>query len=292
MAIFQSVVGDDTIYPDGIITKEAVKQLGELAENKDKPFFLAFGIIKPHLPFGAPKRYYDSYENVKLPETAHPEKPEGRTTWHKSGEFMNYNRWGKDPNEDIDFADDVRRHYAACVSYADAQVGKIMGELKRTGADKNTIVILWGDHGYHLGEHAIWGKHSLFEESLHSPLIIYNPTAKNRESFKSNAIVETVDLFPTLCELAGVQKPTFSDGISLSSNLNRSNIEDHSAIAYTNKATTIRTSAYRMILHTDGFVELYNHNSNAGETKNIAEEQPETVAKLKAILTSKLDSNY
>ena len=290
MAIFQSAEGDDAIYPDGAIAKEAVKQLGELAKNDDKPFFLAFGIIKPHLPFGAPKRYYDMYENVKLPEIAHPEQPEGRTTWHKSGEFMNYNRWGKNPNEDKDFALAVRRHYAACVSYADAQVGKIMAELKRTGADKNTIVILWGDHGWHLGEHAIWGKHSLFEESLNSPLIIYNPTVDNGESFKTNAVVETVDLFPTLCELTGVKMPDFINGLSLTSNLTNPNTEGHAAVAYTSKASTIRTADYRMTLHKDGFVELYNHNTKEdGETKNIAKEQPEMVAKLKAMLKSKMN---
>ena len=209
MDIFQAMDGDDIIYPDGLITNEALKQLNELTTDNDQPFFLAVGIIKPHLPFGAPKSYYDNYAGVKLPAIKHPQKPKGRTTWHGSGEFKQYNRWGKDANADTVFADEVRRHYAACVSYADAQVGKILAELKRTGADKNTIVVLWGDHGWHLGEHAIWGKHSLFEESLRSPLIIHYPEMKHKDS-KTDAIVETLDIFPTLCDLTGVEIPKFA----------------------------------------------------------------------------------
>ena len=93
----------------------------------------------------------------------------------RSGEFMKYNRWNRNPNEDAEFALEVRKHYAACVSFADAQVGRVMEKLKDTGSAKNTIVILWGDHGWHLGEHAVWGKHTLFEESLRSPLIVSYP---------------------------------------------------------------------------------------------------------------------
>lgn len=287
MAVFQTVEGNDNIYPDGAITNEALKQLRTLSANKNAPFFLAVGIIKPHLPFGAPKFYFDKYADVELPEIAHPQKPEGKTTWHGSGEFMKYNRWGKNPNNDVAFADEVRRHYAACVSYADAQVGKVLAELKRTGADKNTIVVLWGDHGWHLGEHAIWGKHSLFEESLQSPMIIHYPEM-NREGYKTNAIVETLDIFPTLCDLTGIETPEFAQGISLKAILENPDTEGHLAIAYTNNASTIRTATHRMTLHNDGFVELYNHTSAEKETKNIAGKYPELVAELKNALKAKL----
>jgi iduronate 2-sulfatase len=287
MDVFQAVEGDDNIYPDGAITDEAVKQLGALARNKEKPFFLAVGIIKPHLPFGAPKTYYDRYDGVDLPEIKHSQKPKGRTTWHGSGEFMKYNRWGKNPNKDVDFANDVRRHYAACVSYADAQVGKILAALKKTGADKNTIVVLWGDHGWHLGEHAIWGKHSLFEESLHAPLIIHYPGMKN-EGANTDAIVETVDIFPTLCDLAEIESPEYADGTSLKEILVDPNATGHYAISYKNIASTIRTSTHRMTLHQDGFVELYNHTTKEKETKNIAEDYPELVKVLKVKLSTRL----
>jgi iduronate 2-sulfatase len=287
MDIFQTVEGDDNIYPDGAIADEALKQLRELTSNNEKPFFLAVGIIKPHLPFGAPKSYFDKYEGIELPATQHPEKPKGKTTWHASGEFMGYNRWGKNPNKDAAFADDVRRHYAACVSYADAQVGKVLAELKRTGADKNTIVVLWGDHGWHLGEHAIWGKHSLFEESLHSPLIIHYPGMKH-EGANADAIVETVDIFPTLCDLTGIDIPKYAQGASVKDILIDPNTDGHTAIAYTSKAATIRTATHRMTLHKDGFVELYDHTTVDKETKNIAEEYPELVEELKHALNIRL----
>lgn len=287
MDVFQSVEGSDHSYPDGAIADTAVEQLRELTTNNKNPFFLAVGIIKPHLPFGAPKKYYDKYQGVELPEIKHPKKPERRTTWHGSGEFKKYNSWGKNPNKDLVFADKVRRHYAACVSYADAQVGKVLAELKRTGADKNTIVVLWGDHGWHLGEHAIWGKHSLFEESLHAPLIIHYPGMKH-EGHKTDAIVETLDIFPTLCDLSGIKIPEYSQGKSLKGILNNLNISGHSAVAYKSNASTIRTRTHRMILHKDGFVELYNHTTKEKETKNIAKEFPEIVEKLKNSMAIKL----
>lgn len=288
MDVFQTVEGDDNIYPDGAITNEAVKQLIELSTNNEKPFFLAVGIIKPHLPFGAPKSYFDKYEGVELPKIEHPQKPEGKTTWHNSEEFMKYNRWGKNPNSDTAFADEVRRHYAACVSYADAQVGKVLAELKRTGADKNTIVVLWGDHGWHLGDHGIWGKHSLFEESLRSPLIIYYPGMKHKGA-NTDAIVETLDIFPTLCDLTGVEIPKYTQGVSLKKILVDPNIPGHTALAYKNNASTIRTARHRMILHKDGFIELYDHTTEEKETKNVADRYPELVEELKNALKARLE---
>jgi iduronate 2-sulfatase len=288
MDVFQSMEGDDSIYPDGLITNEAVKQLSLLSSDNEKPFFLAVGIIKPHLPFGAPKSYYDAYNEVELPPIKYPQKPKGKTTWHKSGEFMTYNLWGKNPNEDAEFADEVRRYYAACVSYADAQVGKVLAELKLTGADKNTIVVLWGDHGWHLGEHAIWGKHSLFEESLHSPMIIHYPGMPSKGS-KTDAMVETLDIFPTLCELTGVETPKFAQGVSLTGILEEPKSTGHTAIAYFKDTSTIRTETHRMILHKDDFVELYDHRTVEKETKNIADQHPELVKELTASLKSKLN---
>ncbi|MEX0316125.1 MAG: sulfatase [Allomuricauda sp.] len=287
MDVFQSIEGKDHIYPDGLITNEALKQLDELTQDEEKPFFLAVGLIKPHLPFGAPKSYMEHYKDVKLPPIKYPQKPEGKTTWHQSGEFMKYNRWGKDPNQNEEFAADVRRHYASCVSYADAQIGKIFNELKRIGADKNTIVVIWGDHGWHLGEHAIWGKHSLFEESLHSPLVISYPKMKQK-GYKTDAVVETLDIFPTLCGLSGIQTPNFVQGKSLEGLLNTENVLGSPALAYTGTAKTIRTKTHRLVLHDDGYTELYDHTSSLKETKNIADSYPELVEKLKQALLKKL----
>ncbi|KQC30738.1 sulfatase [Flagellimonas eckloniae] len=283
--VLEAEEGPDEIYPDGLIVSEGLTQLEKLATGT-KPFFLAIGLIKPHLPFGAPKKYLDLYNDIEFPPISHPEKPQGKTTWHESGEFMKYNRWGKDPREDQQFAMELRRHYAACVSYADKQVGDILNKLKETGADKNTIVVLWGDHGWHLGEHSIWGKHSLFEESLRSPLIIYDPEMNN-EGVKSNAVVETLDIFPTLCDLTGLKIPGFTQGTSLAPILEYPQSPGHIAIAYTSSARTIRTEKYRFIQHENGEVELYDHSTKEKETQNIASTNVDLVVELRKRLVER-----
>lgn len=288
MDVFQSVKGDDSIYPDGLITDEAIRQLDVLAADTKKPFFLAVGIIRPHLPFGAPAKYLEPYRSLTLPPTPHPNKPTGTTTWHRSGEFMKYNRWKKDPNTDADFAQEVRRNYAACVSYADAQVGRVIDRLQQLGLREKTIIVLWGDHGWHLGEHAIWGKHALFEESLRSPLIIHYPgIAKPGEA--SDSVVETLDVFPTLCELTGLESPDFVQGVSLRPILDSPQADGHVAVSYSGAGNTIRTSTHRLIVHKKkDFVELYDHTTAAGETRNVATDQPDVVMELKKLLQSRL----
>jgi iduronate 2-sulfatase len=286
MDLFQAVTGTDSVYPDGVAVDEALRQLGELA-RAGKPFFLAVGILRPHLPFGAPEKYLEPYRDVALPPIPHPQKPRGRTTWHGSGEFMKYNRWGRDPNQDAAFATEVRKHYAACVTYADAQVGRVLRQLEQSGAVKNTIIVLWGDHGWHLGEHAIWGKHALFEESLRSPLIIAHPSIPH-PGRATQSVVETLDIFPTLCDLAGVPQPGFVHGISLRPLLDDPAAPGHAAVAYTGGARTIRTDTHRLIAHKDGHLELYDHTTPEGETLNRAEQQPEKVRTLRARLEQRL----
>jgi len=279
MDVMQSIEGPDSIYPDGVSIDEALNQL-EMLAAEEEPFFLAVGILRPHLPFGAPAKYMQPYIDATLPPTPHPSKPMGRTTWHRSGEFMKYDRQGRDPNKDAEFALQVRKHYAACVSYADAQVGRLIEQLKETGKADKTIVVVWGDHGWHLGEHAIWGKHALFEESLRSPLIIADPNLSSKGE-RTTAIVETLDLFPTLCELTGLPQPDFKQGTSLVPILKQpENAEGKPAISYTSRARTIRSDQYRLILHNDGFVELYDHDSPDGETENIAQSAPSVVKEL------------
>ena len=288
MDVFQALEGGDEIYPDGISTDEALRQLGELAEG-DSPFFLAVGILRPHLPFGAPAKYLEPYRDATLPPIPHPTKPGGTTTWHKSGEFMKYNRWGRDPNADKEFATEVRKHYAACVSYADAQVGRLIDALDESGRAGNTIVILWGDHGWHLGEHAIWGKHALFEESLRSPLII-SPPKIEQPGASSDAIVETLDVFPTLCELAGLEVPGFTQGSSLLPLLaDPSADSDGTAFSYRGGAHTVRTDSHRLILHRKGEVELYDHSPNRGDFRNLADQEPAVVNELSGLIRKRFD---
>ena len=291
MDVFQAVEGPDSIYPDGVSIDQALRQLEKLTSESQEPFFLAVGILRPHLPFGAPAKYLPPYRDAPLPPTPHPTKPAGKTTWHGSGEFMKYNRWKRDPNKDAEFALKVRRHYAACVSYADAQVGRVMEKLEETGAAKNTIVVLWGDHGWHLGEHAVWGKHTLFEESLRSPLIVSFPGIK-KPGESTESMVETLDVFPTLCDLAGLPQPGFVDGVSLRPLLEEPASLGHSAISYSRGSKTIRTDTHRLIVHNDGHAELYDHTSAEKETRNIAEANPALVEELLARLEERLTREY
>lgn len=270
--LFQSFDGPDEAYPDGLILGESLEQMTRLAED-GKPFFLAVGLIRPHLPFGVPARYLQAYHGVELAPTPHPNKPQGKTTWHASGEFMKYNRGGRNPNKDAAYALEVRRHYAACVTYADSLVGRLLARLDSLDLRDNTVIILWGDHGWHLGEHAIWGKHSLFEESLISPLII-SYKGLGSPGTSTQALVETLDIFPTLCELAGLKTPAGLDGCSLVPALKDPTAKGHAAFSYTPNAQTIRTETHRLIAHGDGKLELYDHRTVACETKNLAELEP------------------
>ena len=280
MDVFQSSKGADSIYPDGLITEEALKQIDLLSSSEKKPpFFLAVGIIRPHLPFGAPAKYMEPYRDTKLPATPHPDKPKGKTTWHGSGEFMKYNRWGKNPNQDAEFAIKVRKHYAACVTYADALVGRILKQLDELKLRDNTIVVLWGDHGWNLGEHAVWGKHTLFEESLRSPLIISYPGIP-KEGETSRSIVETIDLFPTLCDLTGLPKPDFLDGTSLTPILENPVAPGHPAFSYKGNTRSVRTETHRLVAHKDGHLELYDHRTTKGQSLNSADSDPETANRL------------
>lgn len=295
MDVYQSAPGDDDIYPDGLTTDEALRQLETLAADEAQPFFLAVGLLRPHLPFGAPAQYMQPYRQADLPPIAHPQKPLGQTTWHSSGEFMRYHRWDRDPNQDALFADEVRKHYAACVSYADAQVGRILGQLDALGATDNTIVVLWGDHGWHLGEHAIWGKHSLFEESLRSPLMIHAPSLAPGGPQRIDTIVETIDIFPTLCDLASVPHPGFVQGESLvgllrgepATGASAGSAASRTAVSYFKRARSLRTDRYRLIVHRNGHRELYDHLRPPGEIENIADQLPEVCAELELLLDAR-----
>ena len=290
MDVYQAEEGDDNIYPDGLITDSAIDQIQQLTKSPEKPFFLAVGIIRPHLPFGAPKKYLDLYEGVEFPVNPFPNKPIGLSTWHGSGEFKRYNLWGKDPLKDEAFADLVRRHYAASVSYADAQVGKILQALKASGADKNTIIVLWGDHGWNLGEHAIWGKHNLYEEALRAPLLISYPDIPN-PGVSTKAVVETVDIFPTLAKLSNLPLAYSTHGQSLLKQVNDADQQGHAAYAYWGRNRTLRMNNFRLTLFNNKEVALYDLNSKEKETKNVAAQHPDVVAEMLAMLKNKMELN-
>lgn len=206
----------DTVYAEGKRVLAAIKDLERLSKS-GQPFFYGLGFIKPHLPFTAPKRYWDMYEGkVQLPDNY--KLKEGNAipakAFHNWGELRTYYGVPKSGPVSDEEALKLIQGYRACVSYVDALIGKLMDEIKRIGLDKNTIIVLWGDHGWSLGEHGLWCKHTILETMLHSPLIIVDPTVKlNGKS--CNEVVEFVDIFPTVCEAIGVGIPEQCEGESL-----------------------------------------------------------------------------
>jgi iduronate 2-sulfatase len=292
---FEHVPGNDKTYTDGWIADAAIHELNNLA-IRDQPFFLAVGLMKPHLPFACPKTYRDRYTNTNFPAISNPNKPKGISTWHASAELMQYNHGGRDPRTDTAYADELRRSYAACITYIDTQIAKIMARLDTLNLTEKTIVVLWSDHGYHLGEHAVWGKHTLFEESLRAPLIIRVPGMSAAGS-ASKAIVETVDIYPTLSALCKIPLSENMDGRSLMLMLDNPNHKgddsaSSGAISYSPNQETIRTASHRLIRHRDAKTqtayELYDHRTHPSETQNIADQQPEIVIELSAEIDRRL----
>jgi iduronate 2-sulfatase len=287
--------GPDEAYPDAWVAADAVKTLQELVAQ-DTPWFFGVGFFKPHLPFAAPLRWHDLHA-AGVPDL-NPEaaaKPLWPSGWHKSGEFRgNYGHANDlDPNTDQDYARLMRRAYAASVSYMDAQVGRVLDELHRLDLKDNTIVVVWSDHGFLLGEHSIWGKHCLYEQALRSPLMIRFP-GLSQPGLASNAIVETVDVFPTLAELCELPAPGLLDGRSLSPQLN-----DPAAPAakpahgfWSGGQRTVRTDRWRLIVHPKHpkeaertpQVELFDYETDPEETRNHATAHPEVVTELLARL--------
>lgn len=208
----------DDNYNDGQLNINAKKLLKELG-NREKPFFLAVGYQKPHLPFLAPKKYWDLYkrENFKLAEWQ--EKPNNgpRIAMHTWGELKSYSdvneQIGKNGLLNTEKQAELLHGYHASVSYIDNLIGELTQELKRLKLEENTIIVLWGDHGWHLGDHGIWCKHSNFEQATQSPLIIIDPSIKG--NIKNDSPTEFVDIFPTLTELAKIPSPEGLDGTSL-----------------------------------------------------------------------------
>ena len=216
-------IGDvpDGAYIDGAIANKGIQILDKI--DTSKPFFLAVGFKRPHLPFVAPRKYWELYDESKIQLAAYQKKSKNPVAvgYHKAGEMQSY----KTPeityklnNEgllelDKELQKKLIHGYYAATSYIDAQIGKIIDKLKEKGLDKNTIIVIWGDHGWHLGDHSLWNKHSNFEQATRSPLIIYDPRIK--KGYKINFPTEFVDLFPTLTDLANIGVPENLDGVSL-----------------------------------------------------------------------------
>jgi len=208
---------DGADYPDSQRAATGAKRLAELAK-KEEPFFLAVGFTKPHLPFVAPKKFWDLYkrENFSMPENlgVPPGYPDYATE-SNAGELRSYSDIPGKEVPPTEFPDDLNKRlihgYHACVSYMDHNVGVLLEALEQSGAADNTIVVFWGDHGWKLGDHSSWCKHTNFECDTRVPLIVRAP---GKSAAVSKSLVELVDLYPTLCELAGLEKPMHLQGKS------------------------------------------------------------------------------
>lgn len=224
-------VPDDT-YEDGLNTMSAIATLKDLKKNGNKPWFLGLGYHKPHLDWIAPKKYWDMYDEDAIPIATQVNPPKDGAAMGLSASLEV--RVGADMPKTSDFSPALQRKlrhaYYACVSYVDAQIGKMIRALKESGEYDNTIIVLWSDHGFNLGEMGYWGKATNYEMATRVPFIIRAPGVTNKvKGTKSGALVELVDVFPTLCDLAGLKQPDHLEGHSIVPILKNPNITSKKA---------------------------------------------------------------
>lgn len=260
----------DTAYDDG---KGAIRTILDLhrLKKKGKPFFLACGFWRPHLPFNAPQKYWDLYKRDEIPLAGNQYLPSGlpkKVTG--SREIFSYAR--VENTTDEAFQREAKHGYYACVSYIDAQIGLILDALEELELDKNTIVVLVGDHGWALGEHTFWGKHTLMDKATHVPLIIKAPGMKPG---KSKSLVQFVDLYPTLCELTGLPEPENQlQGKSVVPVLKnpRSSVHNQVYIQWAGGDNVVdgRYSYTQWLTKAGGDFMLFDHKQDKAENHNVA----------------------
>lgn len=292
-ALMEFVAEEDEDLPDGLMASTAIDKLSEL-KNRDEPFFLGLGFFKPHLPFVAPQKDWEAVQAGEVPPANHPSRIDS-PYWNNSGEFYSYDM--PFPNSRPLVAGDrkkTRQAYLANVRYVDRQVGRVLNALEEQELADETIVVLWSDHGWYLGEFEMWGKHTLFERASRSPLIIRTPDMQ-APGRRSNALVQTIDLYPTLVDLAN---PAFEqtkyplDGISLVPVLrNETDQLREGALTYWGNAVSVRTQNYRLLSTWGGSswgnTELYDMSKGPDSSVNIADTYPELVTRLTKLLKHK-----
>lgn len=297
-APFEAADEPDDVYPDGQTAVKAIETLQRL-KSDGKPFFLGVGFVKPHLPFTCPRKYWDLYpaDTIKLPDNYHPPKNVPEPALHNWYELRSYGTVPPKGGIPDEMALNLIRGYRACVSFMDAQVGRVLDELDRLGLGENTIVILWGDHGYHLGENGIFTKMTNFELGTHAPLIIRTPGQKAAQ--RSQALVEFVDIYPSLAELCGLSLPKQLEGTSFVPLLEKPDQPWKKAVFSQYLRTgkppymgrSIRTDRWRYTEWHDlkqqpAGIELYDEANDPHENTNLANEpaHAETVKQLAAQL--------
>ena len=272
---WQALDVEDDELRDGKVAKRSVQVLEQI---KEQQFFLAVGFYKPHLPWKTPRKYFELYDtqDFDLPASFIPPKDAPARALTNWGAIRNYQDIpsGMEPLSDAKTLELIRA-YAAATSYIDAQIGRVLDQLDTLGLSENTVIVFCGDHGHHLGEHGIWGKQTLFEVSLRSPLIVSVPRQQPAET---NALAELVDIYPTLCDTCQIPIPLELEGISLLPVIEQpAHPWKTAAFSQFNRGAvignSIRTEQYRYTeWGQDGSsgVELYDYNADPNETVNIA----------------------
>ncbi len=300
-AAYESAAVADTEYPDGKIADEALRRLQSAKSKPNEPFFLAVGFLKPHLPFCAPKKYWDLYERASFTVPSLRTPPEGAPKYAPTGwgELRQYSDMPTNGPVTDEQARALLHGYHAAISYMDAQLGRVLDELDRLSLATNTIIVLWGDHGWHLGDHGMWCKHSNYEQATRIPLIVSAPGVSKPGAHATNALVETVDLYPTLAELAGLPAPQVPQGIegkSFVSALRAPALATKNQIFHVYPrgeriGRAVRTTRHRLVewkvpgaAADSAELELYDYETDPLETKNVAASQPEVVSRMRAML--------
>ncbi|WP_298945825.1 sulfatase [uncultured Polaribacter sp.] len=288
----------DSVYRDGKLALKVIQDLKKLKQS-NQPFFLTMGLMKPHLPFTAPKKYWDLYDRnqIELPESYIQPKTTPKQAFHRYGELRNYENIPKKGHLPDDLAKELIHGYYACVSYIDAQIGLVLDELKRLELEDDTIVILWGDHGWNLGDHKLWCKHVTFETALRTPLIIKVPG--KTKGTKTEAITEYIDIYPSLAELVGLEVPKTVEGKSFVPILNGEKPQKDWAVSKFKDAVTLIKGDlfYTEWTKDDGIAYarmLFDHKTDPLELDNLAEkpENKELVNKLSIELREKWGKDF
>jgi len=273
---YESADVDNYAYIDGKVAKKTIEDLRKLKKS-GKPFFLAMGLRKPHLPYNHPKKYWDMYENKNIPPAVNPFVPKNApaASIHSSFELRVYTDIPDTGKISDKKAKELKRAYYACVTYSDKLIGEVIDELKKLKLYDNTIIVLIGDHGYHLGEHTMWTKHNNYELSLNAPMLIHVPLLKSNVTV--NSLTEFIDIYPTLCELAGIDIPNTTDGESMVPILTgeKKKITDYIFSRYKD-GESIRTERYLYTEYLDNNGKvyakmLYNHQNDPDENINIVD---------------------
>lgn len=294
----------DNAYADGRIADEGIRRLRVAKAKPDQPFFLVLGFVKPHLPFCAPKKYWDMHDPkaFKLADRNTPPDGAPRYAGKTLGELNQYTPVPDNPPLSEELQRNLIHGYYAATSFMDAQVGRVLDELDRLNLADNTLIVLWGDHGWHFGDNGAWTKHTNYEQANRIAMAIVAPGVA-RAGTSTKQLTETVDIYPTLVELAGLPKPEVPqrlDGVSLVPVLRDPSVRvrDHAYHAFPRHRAgqpvigrAIRTERYRLVEWKKpgapadtADLELYDYQADPKETRNLAGSQPETVTRLREVL--------